>query len=162
MILERQLLLLISLGRATRLFPFHKSRVFKTVDNLPKSGCSSKLTSRSDHVLLRETQELPLGLCGPQLACYITARLEKDCASMTFMYEVTTESLFLLKRNGSMTQVSKVASGQTSGTMSFGQRPKWRGPHTSYQAWLQRGDNGPWCLAVIELTMTSSANQSLM
>ena len=43
MILEKQLLLLINL-----------SKIFKTVVSLPRSGCPSKVTPRSDHAMLRD------------------------------------------------------------------------------------------------------------
>ena len=67
MIQENQLMLLINLGRATRSFSnnfwvlpstvrkiFHFWKTFKTVSNLPRSGCLSKFMPRSDLAMFRE------------------------------------------------------------------------------------------------------------
>lgn len=67
LILEKQLLLLINLGRVISPFPnnlksiipqyerLFKWKIFKIVSNLPKSGRLSKRIPRSDRVLLRDT-----------------------------------------------------------------------------------------------------------
>lgn len=59
MILEKQMFLLINLGRDIRNYTVRKWKMFKTVANLPNSGCRSIFIPRSDCSVLRETAKHP-------------------------------------------------------------------------------------------------------
>lgn len=53
--IEKQMFLLINLGRDMRNYTVRKWKMFKTADNLPNSGYRSKFTPRSDCSVRRET-----------------------------------------------------------------------------------------------------------
>lgn len=115
MILEKQLLLPINLGKVISPFPNHlksiipqygrlfKWKTFKIVSNHPKSGCLSKCILWSDRVLLRDAvKNYPRATSQTLLAfktlILITVQQKKDWTSMIYIKGLPGEPLFSLNR----------------------------------------------------------------